>query len=192
MSSRRDDSAVIALPDAYIEADGGRWPMAPDSALEHDVEYDTIWSDTAVKADLRWVFEHGDHTHRWVGDDARKATVGGATRVARHVECDGSCGGVCQGEGYHVTVWVCDTTGEDLTPGTLPDPVMHVKSAETYTFTLAGPDLPEKIEGRWKITFEADGKTHIWEMPPARFFPGERLYRHDQPAQVVYSGQIRW
>lgn len=38
---------------------------------------------------------------------------------SEHRDCDGSCGGVCQGEGYHVDKYLCRICQEEQHPGAL-------------------------------------------------------------------------
>lgn len=76
-----------------------------------------VRSEGAAKPSTLWrhTDEHG-HEHRWV--DGELPTL---TATTRHVECDGSCGGVCEGEGYDVTVWHCSACGDEVEPGRVPD-----------------------------------------------------------------------
>lgn len=76
-----------------------------------------IRSDDAVKADPTWQYtDAAGHEHRFDGKD-----VTNAVRGTRHIPCDGSCGGVCDGEGYDVPEWRCALCGEVLVPRYVPD-----------------------------------------------------------------------
>lgn len=45
--------------------------------------------------------------------------------------CDGTCGGICEGEGYGVTVFTCPRCGEQIEPGLIPGP--HVVTIPKWT-----------------------------------------------------------
>lgn len=72
----------------------------------------------------RW--EHTDSNGHWHAhsDDAddRYPTL---KRHIEHAECDGSCGGVCQGEGYSTVRYTCRICDETIEPSTIPGPHHH-------------------------------------------------------------------
>lgn len=75
-------------------------------------------STNLPKLDCNWTFvDSAGHFH---------AVSGGELPTLRHVlehrECDGSCGGVCDGAGYHASVYFCTLCEERITPGTRPGP----------------------------------------------------------------------
>lgn len=43
-------------------------------------------------------------------------------RLTRHHDCDGSCGGVCGGEGYDSTYFTCRVCDVEIDPGVIPGP----------------------------------------------------------------------
>lgn len=69
--------------------------------------------------DLSWTFQDANgHFHAFdKGGDLPTLNA-----VPRHVDCDGSCGGICQGEGYNVIDYTCVLCGEVVEPGSLPGP----------------------------------------------------------------------
>lgn len=76
------------------------------------------------QADRAW--EHVDengHYHAYTHDEVVDHYP---TLVSRgeHVECDGSCGGVCGGEGYVITRWFCRICDVEVQPGSVPGPHM--------------------------------------------------------------------
>lgn len=108
--------------------------------VRFDEAVDWIRSENAVMPDPAW--EHTDsngHFHAFA--------EGGKTPTLRehsvHVDCDGSCGGVCEGEGYDEPRWKCVICGEEVKPAFIPDlaarttgiPVVTSRSA---TVTVRG------------------------------------------------------
>lgn len=84
--------------------------------------YEVIRSNIATKPDQRWehIDSHG-HFHAYDQDGKLPTLV---TRP-RHVDCDGSCGGVCDGEGYNITEWFCAICDEQIEPGQVDDHGPH-------------------------------------------------------------------
>lgn len=154
----------------------------------YDPVYETISSDRPVrKPDHRWVERHGDHDHAWTDDE--RPTVLDAHREDRHVPCDGSCGGVCDGEGYHVPVWVCDVTDEDIEPGTVTGPA-HVTflTSETFEVTVildTAREFPPTIMNAQIRQHIGEG-LHYIDLPDVMTI-GEVTYGGG-PSSATYSG----
>jgi hypothetical protein len=69
--------------------------------------------------DPRWsTVDEAGHFHA-VAADGSYPTL---DRNLEHRECNGGCGGVCEGDGYEVAVWSCRACGEAIEPGTTPGP----------------------------------------------------------------------
>lgn len=86
--------------------------------VRFDANVEHIISETATKPDPAW--EHTDsngHFHAFA-EDGKTPTL---ERYSVHVDCDGSCGGVCEGEGYDETHWKCAICGEEVEPRFIPD-----------------------------------------------------------------------
>lgn len=94
--------------------DGERHPG--EFVIEQDIEM--VRSDRATKPDPKWTFtDDQGHFHAFVED-------GGLPTLDRTVidaPCDGSCGGVCQGEGYTITKYTCRICGQQIEPNWIPD-----------------------------------------------------------------------
>ena len=109
------------------------------------VEY--IRSETATRPDPAW--EHTDshgHFHAFAAD--------GKTPTLKtylvHVACDGSCGGVCEGEGYDETHWKCVICGEEVEPRFIPDAEARtvgipVVTSRRTTVIVRGDGLPPPV-----------------------------------------------
>lgn len=69
------------------------------------------------------------HAYDQAGDRARGWELPTLAARTERVECDGSCNGVCEGEGYDVTRYSCRICNEDVTPGLSPGP---------HSFTIPG------------------------------------------------------
>lgn len=79
-------------------------------------------STNSPKSDRTWTFVDGaGHFHAW--SDGEYPTL---VRKYEHRDCDGSCGGVCDGEGFDVTVYTCMLCREVVVPGVVPGP--HFKT----------------------------------------------------------------
>ena len=77
-----------------------------------------VRSETAVIADPGW--EHADsHGHFHAFAEGGKTPT--LTKWFEHVPCDGSCGGVCEGEGYDAARWKCVICGDPVEPRFVPD-----------------------------------------------------------------------
>lgn len=75
-------------------------------------------STRGPKADRSWMFvDAAGHFHAMSGKDY-------PTLRSKEIPqpCDGSCGGICEGEGYSVTRWSCIICGEAVEPGLVPGP----------------------------------------------------------------------
>lgn len=102
--------------------------------------------ESAVKPDQAWSYiDAAVHEHTWLG-----RTLPTLERRSRHIPCDGSCGGVCEGEGYYVPEYVCPRCGEVVEPGHVPD------------WQARGEGLP--ITGERRVTFKVKGGVALVEL----------------------------
>lgn len=75
-------------------------------------------STSGPKPDPDWTFvDSASHFHARAGDEYPTLI-----KKAERRDCDGSCGGVCEGEGYGVTVYSCMLCRERIEPGMIPGP----------------------------------------------------------------------
>lgn len=99
----------------------------------------------AVRPDLTWSeTDDAGHVHRFAPAGTDIPTAVGRSRP---VPCDGSCGGVCGGEGYAVTVWHCRECDAVINPRWLPDEL-----AREVGVPIVGPrdwiiDVPDGADG---------------------------------------------
>lgn len=104
-----------------VAVQGGE-PVPAEVTVTQEVEY--VRSYSAVLPDPKWRYtdSHG-HEHRWAQTGRNRGSDALPSLVAseRHVPCDGSCGGVCGGEGYHITVYHCTGCGDEVEPEFVPD-----------------------------------------------------------------------
>lgn len=99
----------------------------------HGPPVDYLRSYRAVKPDPTWhETDSSEHEHRWTITQppplSGRGPVGElptCTSAWVHVDCGGSCGGTCEDEGYHRTVWHCRECGDEVTPGYVPDWTGH-------------------------------------------------------------------
>lgn len=121
--------------------------------------FDMVRSETAVVPDPDW--EHADsngHLHAF----AEKGETPTLTRYSVNIPCDGSCGGVCEGEGYDEWQWKCAICDEAVEPRFIPDvrargtgiPVLTSRSA---TVTIRGnealPQIGQVVDDNGNGTF---------------------------------------
>lgn len=162
--------------------------VAVEGGVAVQTDYERIYSERATMADMAWEQEHGDHTHRFTGKP-RKAEVTEARLGSRHVDCDGSCGGVCGGEGYDVSVWLCAHDGAELEPRYVDDweartSGIVVGVTRTYRLTLRRFPPFDPIEGA-TVQRVVDGS--VLDLPP--LVPGEMSFSSEDDAPAIqYSG----
>lgn len=92
-------------------------PALPGT-LSIDSNNEVVWLESA-RPDPDWTGTDSNGHFHARSDDGTYPTL--VTR-AEHVDCDGSCGGVCDGEGYTVFHYDCAVCGEEVQPGTIPGP----------------------------------------------------------------------
>lgn len=100
---------------AQASINGGEFYPAEVQVRE---SFEMVRSESAVKPDPEW--EHTDsngHFHAFAGDE-KTPTL---TRYDVQIACDGSCGDVCEGEGYSEPRWKCAICGEAVEPQFIPD-----------------------------------------------------------------------
>lgn len=120
-------------------------------SIKNDV--DTAWTELP-EPDPRWTFvDAAGHFH------ARDATGELLTlkAVPEHVDCDGSCGGQCRGEGYSAVRWHCVICQEEIVPGTIAGP-HKVVVASRRSWTVAVDEGPVFRTQRVSVRVEFEGQ----------------------------------
>lgn len=134
-----------------IHIDGG--PSLPGTL---EVNQDVITEQTNLpRPNTRW--EHTDsagHYHAHSDDeDDRYPTL---STSAEHVDCDGSCGGQCEGEGYTVTRYACRICGEVIQPGVLDGPhTFRLPGLKHWTVVVVNAAV---MPGQVSVRIEADDR----------------------------------
>lgn len=112
--------------------------------------------------DPAWEYtDQQGHYHAYTDDDTMNhyPTL---LRRDEHVDCDGSCGGVCEGEGYTVPRFYCFVCNEQIEPGVTRGP---------HTTTIPGLKY-------WEVTLHAgwmdvgSGAVSLRMVKPGRTFFG--------------------
>lgn len=110
-------------------------------------EWIDVTSDRAVRPDPSWSFVDGrGHYHAWAqpADSSRNLPTLKAESV--EMPCDGSCGGVCGGEGYVRTEYHCGLCGEVVEPRTVPDRgTKTIPGLETHEVVVYGEVAGERV-----------------------------------------------
>lgn len=113
-------------------------------------------STRGPKPDPAWTFvDSNRHFHARSGDSwprLRSKEV--------KVPCDGSCGGVCEGQGYGRTEWSCRICGEVIEPGLIPGPHdIFVPGPKSWRVEVEGfaAGVPAFDVREVSIRFDADG-----------------------------------
>lgn len=119
-------NTVVHHAEAIING-GTPWPC------EVTIEQDTEWvpSDRATMPDPKWEFTDGNGHFHAFADKGELPTLN--TEIVE-MPCDGSCGGVCNGEGYTEHRYTCRICGEEIKPRWVPD--WH---ARTVGVPISGP-----------------------------------------------------
>lgn len=123
--------------------------------------------------------DHG-HEHVWVIDpsDEYRATITTGVRVRIHHDCDGTCGGVCQGEGYSTPAWRCLDCGDVLDPPYATGPTDVPYDAEvTLTLRVYGY-ITAPIERA--VIVVGPHQTEV----PATLFPGEVTFANGSETET--------
>lgn len=125
---------------------------APLSAgLTIEQHYETIWSNTATKPDSRWehIDSHG-HFHAYDTDGKLPTLIA----RSRHLDCDGTCGGVCEDEGYDITEWFCAICDEQIEPHRIDDREPHdIPTRKDWTIKVesAAPIVGDRVTVRFDM-----------------------------------------
>jgi hypothetical protein len=146
---------------AWITIDNG--PPTP-GRIGTDTEVIVVESRVATKPDPTW--EHIDergHFHAYGKGEELPTLI----PRSRHVECDGSCRGVCGGEGYDVTQHFCRICDELIEPERLPDhgprslPGRMSWNVEVQAHVANGAEVSIRAEVGDQVLFGAAVATHI-------------------------------
>lgn len=85
---------------------------AVEVMVHHDME---VVRSRGPRLDEGWSFsDAAGHFHAYNTQQVPFPTL---TSEQVHVPCDGSCGGICEGEGYDVTKYSCRICNEEIEPG---------------------------------------------------------------------------
>lgn len=194
--------------DAYLTFGANRLRIV-DLSVSIDVE--RVRSERAVLPDLFWeTADPAGHWHRWVD-----GTLPTCRKGSRHVPCDGSCGGICEGEGYDVTEWRCLQCDAVIEPGYVPDeqargPGIPISQTLDYEITVApswetvasiaaaGSVTDAQIEYEAgsalpvigaQIEYEVGDVKHVVPMP--RLYPGDVTFSSDSNRLVLHGQQVQ-
>lgn len=152
MGLMRSNTTVVGT-NITIALDG-QPPVPVSEVVITGPEIEYVRYERAVMPDPKWTFtdSHG-HEHRWAStereDNVRDAALPTLTKSWVDVPCDGSCGGVCGGEGYSEIVWHCTACGDPVEPGYIPDYLARTsgipvrKGYAEYTFTVGEVPFPQ-------------------------------------------------
>jgi hypothetical protein len=157
--------------------------------LRIDEQVEWVRSERATKPDPTWeLVDEAGHFHAF--DEGGKLPTLIATSVP--MPCDGSCGGVCGGEGYTVTRYTCRACEQEIEPRWIPDMAARttgvpVPLMKEWTLVLRGDhDLAELPHDRVSIRGQ-DGFGFGWV--------ADRHMTHDlhgTAAEVTISGDGPW
>jgi hypothetical protein len=137
------------------------------ATLTIEQHYEVIRSNIATKPDQRWehIDTHG-HFHAYDQDGKLPTLVS----RPRHIDCDGSCGGVCEGEGYDITEWFCAICDEQVEPGRVDDHGPHsIPTRKDWSIKvpssapITGDRVTVRIELEHGIVMFGVAKVGSWE-----------------------------
>ena len=125
--------------------------------LEISQPAETVWSQ-GPRPDRNWIYvDQQGHWHAYSEDkDEHYPTL---DRVMEHVECDGSCGGTCDREGYHVARYHCSICREEVHPGLIAGPhSIQIPGLRSWSAEVVGR-LP--LDGPVTVRIEVDGQLYF-------------------------------
>lgn len=128
---------------AFVINDGDPIP----GELEQHQDVETVRSMGALP-DPAWEFtDSNGHFHARDTEADSYPTLDARTR---HVDCDGSCNGTCDGEGWTETSYHCVICDEEIEPGTIGGPhTIHMPGLRSWTVKVYGRvPLDEKVSVR--------------------------------------------
>jgi len=120
--------------------------------LNIDQETQQILSSSA-KPDTRWTFTDS-HGHYHAHSDEQDEPYPTLQRHVEREECDGSCGGTCDGEGFPTVRYTCLICDEDVKPGAIPGPHRYfIPGLKSWTVRAHGLVKPsnEKVSVRVEV-----------------------------------------
>lgn len=119
------NESVSEIAGATASIDGGE-PVPATLKLIRQSE--VVWTNLP-QPDPQWEFtDPAGHYH---ARDADKKEYPTLEARSEHVDCDGSCGGVCEGEGYTDIRYSCRICGAEIEPGSKEGP---------HSFVVPGRD----------------------------------------------------
>lgn len=134
-------------------------PLDADLLVEHQV---IVVESLGSIPDRAWTYvDTAGHFHAWADDETLPT-------LAEHHEqqpCNGSCGGVCDGEGYTGTIWTCRICAEPVNPGRIPGPhTHHMPGLTDWRVEISrqpGVPPPTALGHEVSIRFTADSSEHF-------------------------------
>jgi hypothetical protein len=193
-------------PDMWVEWQGHHATVDGHSvSYETDVEYVRVEPEHAVRPDPTWTHtDPAGHTHQWVDHDGMLA-VPTVRRERVHRPCDGSCGGVCGGEGWDETVLYCTGCDAQVEPRFTPDTAMAahgvpVGSTMRVTMKVQDPPRPmlealfpagmaRKIEGAELVTDDHDTGVQVRMALPNMYAGGLTWSSAQEPVAFELTGE---
>lgn len=130
-------------------------PMRGSLIVDQNVE--SMWS-TGPRQDPRWQYvDRAGHFHARSEYEADRYPT--LLEIVAPVECDGSCSGACEDEGYHVTHYYCRICQEEIRPGLIEGPHrFSVPGVKSWTAEVIGR-IP--VCGEVSVRIEADNQVHF-------------------------------
>lgn len=173
---------MIARLEIFINEKG---PYRGTLRVETD-RIDVTMAGNSYKPDPEWTHvDKAGHFHAFAGDRSLPTLE----RYEKHLNCDGSCGGVCEGEGWTETRYRCRACGKRVKPGyvvdvpggtprtipgrtswgvtveTVEPPPTGTVSVRCGSAGLAGRDWFGLAEGRVsQITSSSSGQTYTYDL----------------------------
>jgi hypothetical protein len=162
---------------AEITVNNGQ-PMPGELNIEYQII--DVTSSTATKPAMSWtVIDDQGHFHAY--DD--KGELPTLIARGRHIECDGSCGGVCEGEGYDIVEYFCAICGQQIEPERVSD--TGPKSIPGRMMWEARVQPEQQITGKVTVRIAtgdktlfgvAEARTDAWSTGPNPVAFSTRLY----------------
>jgi hypothetical protein len=123
-------------------------PAVPGTLDQHQE-----WQNVDVMGpvpDPKW--EHIDTNGHYHARDLDEKTYPTLTTRMEHIDCDGSCGGTCDDEGFTVVRYHCAVCDEEVKPGLIDGPhSLTLPGLKSWSATVEGPSLPAKVSVKVEV-----------------------------------------
>ena len=158
-------------------------------------EWIRVRSEHATKPDPSWTLtDDAGHWHAFAEPEKEgmAADLPTCNRETVQMPCDGSCGGICGGEGYSVDRYSCRACGQEIKPRRIPDHAARdigeaIPGLKDWTLEVESYDrpIPHALGKLFSIRMESETGTFFGIGGVADY-----RVRHDVDANYDYHAML--